>query len=60
MFIFLLYSEYSVHYTRLKYSDSGSFECQVIPRDQFIGEIATLGSPNLKILYLPGFLLNKR
>ena len=56
--IITLYSEYSVHYTRLRSSDSGSAECQVRPLNQEVREIATLGSVNTKIIYSPGFILD--
>ena len=57
---FLLYSEYSVHYTRLTSSDSGSVKCLVRPTDQTVKEIETLGSPNLKVIKSPGFDLNAK
>ena len=52
------FSEYSIHYTRLKSSDSGSAECLVRPKNQEIREITTSGSVNTKIIYSPGFILD--
>ena len=50
-----LYSQYSIHNTRLRTANDGTPECVVRASDQQIRPITTLGNEDLKLLYSPGF-----
>ena len=56
--IFLLFSQYSVHHTRLRESPSGFVECNVRAKLQDIADITDLGTEDMRILYSPGFIAN--
>ena len=58
--IFYACSEYSIHYTRMKPGGAGGVQCRVRPKDQQIRTITTSGTENTKIIYSPGFILNKK
>ena len=53
-----VYSQYSIHHTRLRQSSSGFLECIVRPSGQIIEDITTIGSEKFKILTSPGFTVN--
>ena len=48
-------SEYTIHHTKLRESDSGFLECNVKAKGQIKTNITDLGTENLKILFSPGF-----
>ncbi|CAI8006296.1 hypothetical protein GBAR_LOCUS4635, partial [Geodia barretti] len=53
-------NEYSVHYTTLVTSESGSIECHVSPRKQAIRLISTVSSRHFKVIQSPGFGISQK
>ena len=53
----LLYSQYQIHHTRLRESQSGFLECNVRAKLQEVADITDLATDNLKIIFSPGFIL---
>ena len=55
--IHLVYSQYSIHHTRLRESPSGFVECNVRAKLQEIADITDLGTEDMRIIYSPGFII---
>jgi hypothetical protein len=52
-------NQFSMHYTKMEVGGAGGIRCRVKRKNQEIRDITTVGTVNTKVIYSPGFILEK-
>ena len=58
LIILPIYSQYQIHHTKLRNSDSGLIDCNVRPKLQEVADVTDYNTEQMRLLHSPGFIIN--